>query len=432
MPASSDARRPRPGHRADPGRAVVASTESLADRRSTRCSSSPRPRPEPVRARHWAVRPRRRAMGKKSRQRQPSPPQLTWTLPHGEVRRRPPRALPLRVRPPLQGLPRRGPPGTPPAFVARPFEGLAERVRLGRAARDRPGRDAPPDPGRTTPTARRRSPPCCRWPGRGWCARTARSSSGCRSSRLRRRQPRRGRRPSSGAGRRAGTLIGRPTDPGAGRPAAGPARPTAPLEVRCTSGFDFWLDGVEDPTARWSWPSMGANEAVVPTVRLTSVEAAYWFGSGTAAPALGLRTTRTRCSTRWPGCTPRGADLVGEGRATSGRSGRTAWWCRSGTCPRAPARALEEPRRRVRRPAGRGDGATTPLTRTNGPRAPGCAAASSPCAEPPPDSMKSADNSRLAWLSSLWTSMYIQETARPMLLPRQHRSGALLLGGSDA
>ena len=49
----------------------------------------------------------------------------------------------------------------------------------------------------------------------------------------------------------------------------------APLEVEVRSGFDFWLDEEErSPEVVASMER--ANEAVVPTVRLTSVEAAYW------------------------------------------------------------------------------------------------------------------------------------------------------------
>lgn len=51
--------------------------------------------------------------------------------------------------------------------------------------------------------------------------------------------------------------------------------PSAPFEVTVHGGFDFWLDGdaasgeVADSLER-------ANAAIVPTERLTSVEAAYW------------------------------------------------------------------------------------------------------------------------------------------------------------
>ena len=52
--------------------------------------------------------------------------------------------------------------------------------------------------------------------------------------------------------------------------------PAAPLDVQVHAGFDFWLDGVEDRSPEVVASMERANEAAVPTVRLTSVEAAYW------------------------------------------------------------------------------------------------------------------------------------------------------------
>ncbi len=53
-----------------------------------------------------------------------------------------------------------------------------------------------------------------------------------------------------------------------------------PLEVTVHSGFDHWLEGMEgrspDPDVAESMER--ANAGVVPTVRLKSVEAAYWAG----------------------------------------------------------------------------------------------------------------------------------------------------------
>jgi hypothetical protein len=49
-----------------------------------------------------------------------------------------------------------------------------------------------------------------------------------------------------------------------------------PLDVQVRGGFDFWLDGVDDRSPEVVASMERANEAVVPTVRLTSVEAAYW------------------------------------------------------------------------------------------------------------------------------------------------------------
>lgn len=73
---------------------------------------------------------------------------------------------------------------------------------------------------------------------------------------------------------------GTPIMPG-GLPGAGPrlqdlVNLTAPLSVEVHRGFDFWLDGVEERTPEVVASMERANEAVVPTVRLESVEAAYW------------------------------------------------------------------------------------------------------------------------------------------------------------
>lgn len=72
-----------------------------------------------------------------------------------------------------------------------------------------------------------------------------------------------------------------------GRPGPGPRLQdlldtTVQLEIEVHAGFDYWLDGAitdagEDVTA-----ALGrANEEVVPTARLASVEAAYWCRIGT-------------------------------------------------------------------------------------------------------------------------------------------------------
>ncbi len=55
---------------------------------------------------------------------------------------------------------------------------------------------------------------------------------------------------------------------------------TVPLTVQVHSGFDFWLDGLEERTPDVVESMERANEAVVPTERLTSVEAAYWCEIG--------------------------------------------------------------------------------------------------------------------------------------------------------
>ena len=125
--------------------------------------------------------------------------------------------------------------------------------------------------------ARRRWPPSCRWPGPGWCARTARSSSACRW------QGGSGdaSRDVADALERAldaepGVPITQPSLPAPGRRLQDLLDPEAPLEVDVHQGFDFWLEGVDDRSPEVVASMERANEAVVPTTRLTSVEAAYW------------------------------------------------------------------------------------------------------------------------------------------------------------
>lgn len=56
--------------------------------------------------------------------------------------------------------------------------------------------------------------------------------------------------------------------------------PTLPFAVEVHEGFDFWLGEGTEVTAEVRSSMEAANEAVVPTRRLTSVEAAYWCEVG--------------------------------------------------------------------------------------------------------------------------------------------------------
>jgi hypothetical protein len=51
---------------------------------------------------------------------------------------------------------------------------------------------------------------------------------------------------------------------------------SAALDVQVHPGFDFWIEGVEDRSPEVVASMERANEAVVPTARLSGVEAAYW------------------------------------------------------------------------------------------------------------------------------------------------------------
>lgn len=63
--------------------------------------------------------------------------------------------------------------------------------------------------------------------------------------------------------------------------------PDAPFEVEVHQGFDFWLEGEEERSAEVVASMERANESVVPTERLTGVDAAYWC------------EIRDRCHLRW-------------------------------------------------------------------------------------------------------------------------------------
>jgi Family of unknown function (DUF5926)/SEC-C motif len=53
------------------------------------------------------------------------------------------------------------------------------------------------------------------------------------------------------------------------------------LEITVHDGFDFWVSDVEDADGTMSASLEAANAAANPTVRLSSVEAAYWINVGT-------------------------------------------------------------------------------------------------------------------------------------------------------
>ncbi|HVF06115.1 MAG TPA: DUF5926 family protein [Frankiaceae bacterium] len=61
----------------------------------------------------------------------------------------------------------------------------------------------------------------------------------------------------------------------------------APIKVEVHEGFDFWVEGVDDPSGEVAASLERANSAVIPTARLSSVEAAYWC------------RMKERCHLRW-------------------------------------------------------------------------------------------------------------------------------------
>jgi len=117
----------------------------------------------------------------------------------------------------------------------------------------------------------------------------------------------------------AALLAAREVEPGnpvpeIGLPEAGPRLQDVltgdEFPVRVHEGFDFWLEGVGEVGAEVRDSMERANGAVVPTERLTTVEAAYWCRVG------------DRCHLRW--VMPEPEDEVLDGLARLHAAGRSA------------------------------------------------------------------------------------------------------------
>ena len=78
-----------------------------------------------------------------------------------------------------------------------------------------------------------------------------------------------------------GEVVGLTDAPGEGSRLQDLVSSDAPLEVTVHEGFDFWVADVDDPTGSVHASLEAANAAAHPTVRLGSVEAAYWTDVGT-------------------------------------------------------------------------------------------------------------------------------------------------------
>ena len=76
-----------------------------------------------------------------------------------------------------------------------------------------------------------------------------------------------------------GQTVGVPALPGVG-PRLQDVLENAPLDITVHTGFEFWGQDMPDPDGELAASLERASEAVVPTARLTSVEAAYWCRIG--------------------------------------------------------------------------------------------------------------------------------------------------------
>jgi hypothetical protein len=77
-----------------------------------------------------------------------------------------------------------------------------------------------------------------------------------------------------------GAVVGLTDPPGPG-PRLQDLVADSPLEVTVHEGFDLWISDIDDPTGAVGASLETANAAASPTVRLTSVDAAYWTDVGT-------------------------------------------------------------------------------------------------------------------------------------------------------
>jgi Family of unknown function (DUF5926)/SEC-C motif len=165
-------------------------------------------------------------------------------------------------------------------FVARPFEGLPSEPDLVALREIVPAASAPlalkDDPGRAVvlcsllPMA---APALVRQDGTVWLGLQVQHSFGDPSRDL-------AAVLEKALTAEPGTMVGLTDPPGAG-PRLQDLVADRPLEVTVHDGFDFWIADVEDPSGAAAASLEQANSAVNPTVRLGSVEAAYWTDVGT-------------------------------------------------------------------------------------------------------------------------------------------------------
>jgi hypothetical protein len=75
-------------------------------------------------------------------------------------------------------------------------------------------------------------------------------------------------------------IVGLPTAPGEG-PSLQDLISDTSLDITVHDGFEYWIDDIPDRDAGMEAALEQANGGVMPTVRLASVEAAYWTDVGT-------------------------------------------------------------------------------------------------------------------------------------------------------
>ena len=170
--------------------------------------------------------------------------------------------------------------GPPPAFVARPFEGLNSEADLIAMRELVPAATAPLSLKDSSadravvlctllPMA---APALVRQDGTVWLGLQVQHSFGDPSRDL-------GAVLEKALAADPGDVVGLTDPPGEG-PRLQDLVGDSPLDVTVHEGFEFWIADVDDPTGSVAASLEAANAAANPTVRLSSVEAAYWTDVG--------------------------------------------------------------------------------------------------------------------------------------------------------
>jgi hypothetical protein len=172
--------------------------------------------------------------------------------------------------------------GPAPVFVARPFEGLPSECDLVALRELVPSATAPVTLGPAVDSGRSvllcsllpgAAPALVRQDGEVWAGLQVQHSFGDPSRDL-------AAVLLKALDAEPGTVVGLTDPPGDG-PRLQDLLVAEPVEVSVHDGFDFWVAGVDDPTGAMHASLDAANAAANPTVRLSSVEAAYWTSMGT-------------------------------------------------------------------------------------------------------------------------------------------------------
>jgi hypothetical protein len=171
------------------------------------------------------------------------------------------------------------PDGPPPAYVGRPFAGLASECDVIALRELVPAATTPltlKDGGRTIRLATLlpgAAPAMVRESGDVWLGLQVQHSYGNPARDL-------GAVLEAALATEEPGIVGLPTAPGEG-PSLQDLITDTSLDITVHDGFDYWIDDIPERDASMEAALEQANGGVMPTVRLTSVEAAYWTDVGT-------------------------------------------------------------------------------------------------------------------------------------------------------